>query len=164
MSARCTRAPSAAFDVMHRETALRASRRVVRGVEAEDIAQEALVRSLSHGDLTLGDEARRAWLHRVAMNLASNHRRWWRVRARHVEALSAEPPAHSQPYAGDPLMRALLSDALSRLTSQQRRVVALVYLEDCTLDEAAVAMGCAGGTARSHLHRALVALRAALDT
>ncbi len=103
-----------------------------------------------------------AWLRRVVGNLASNLRRARRVRARRAEALSAEHASHIAPASGDPLLRARLVGALARLTGPQRRVVSLVYLEERTLDEAAVAMGCAGGTARSHLHRALSTLRTAL--
>lgn len=163
MSGRCQRVAREEFDVAHRETALRASRRLVRGHDAEDIVQEALARSLTHPHASLGDDVRRAWIYRVVMNLAANQRRWSRVRARHADALCAEHPSHVSPTEVDPLLRARLHGALSRLTDQQRRVIELVYVEDRTLDEAAALMGCAGGTARSHLHRALVALRVALD-
>jgi RNA polymerase sigma-70 factor (ECF subfamily) len=52
-----------------------------------------------------------------------------------------------------------LARAFDGLTSQQRAVVMLHYFFGYSLDESAEIMGCRPGTARSHLHRALVALR-----
>ena len=50
-------------------------------------------------------------------------------------------------------------DALDRLTHHQRTAFVLVRLEGLTVAEAAVVLGCAEGTLKSHLHRALVSLR-----
>jgi RNA polymerase sigma-70 factor (ECF subfamily) len=156
------RALPLSLDRAHRADVLRASRRLIRDGEAEDLAQEALARAAfhapAHGDL----DARRAWLHRVLANLASNRRRWLRVRSSGAEAFRATLPTHTPPTTADPMLRARLAAAVARLSEAQRQVIALVYIDERTIDEAAQAMGCAGGTARSHLHRALVSLRAAL--
>lgn len=158
---RCARALPA-FDAAHRTSALRASRRMVSGPEAEDIVQEALARAVAFADVARDADAQRAWVHRVMANLAANHRRWRRVRLRQADALVAEHPTCVDPVEADPALRVRLREALDALTPPQRAVVTHVYFDDRTLDEAAAAMGCAPGTARSHLHRALTRLREAL--
>jgi len=51
---------------------------------------------------------------------------------------------------------------MGRLSPGQRCIFTLVHLEGFTVDDAAAIAGCAPGTARSNLHRALETLRAAL--
>jgi RNA polymerase sigma-70 factor (ECF subfamily) len=67
---------------------------------------------------------------------------------------------------GDPFSwladRDELDRAFAHLTADQREIVALVYYRDLTVPEAARAIGTPLGTAKSRLHRALEALRAAL--
>lgn len=60
---------------------------------------------------------------------------------------------------GDPALRARVRKALGRLPHGQREVFVLVHLEGFTVGEAAEMTGRATGTIKSHLHRALAALR-----
>jgi len=55
-----------------------------------------------------------------------------------------------------------LDRAFVRLTLDQRTILALVFYRDMTLPQAAAAIGAPLGTAKSRLHRALEALRAAV--
>jgi RNA polymerase sigma-70 factor (ECF subfamily) len=55
-----------------------------------------------------------------------------------------------------------LDRAFARLTPDQRSILTLVYYRDLTVPEAAAVIGTPLGTAKSRLHRALDALRAAL--
>jgi RNA polymerase sigma-70 factor (ECF subfamily) len=59
----------------------------------------------------------------------------------------------------DPVLRSRIAAALERLSTQQRRAFVLVHLEGFAVKEAATIMGKAEGTVKSHLHRALQALR-----
>jgi RNA polymerase sigma-70 factor (sigma-E family) len=52
-----------------------------------------------------------------------------------------------------------LRDVISRLPERQRTVVVLRFYEDLPLGEIALTMGIRTGTVKSHLHRALAALR-----
>ena len=61
-------------------------------------------------------------------------------------------------------LREKISAAMDQLSVQQRFVFTLVHLEGFTVAESAEAVGCATGTAKSHLHRALVQLRKQLAT
>jgi serine/threonine-protein kinase len=53
--------------------------------------------------------------------------------------------------------------AVRGLAPKQRAVVVLFYLEDRPMSEIAAILGCPEGTARSHVHRALLSLRTKLE-
>ena len=59
--------------------------------------------------------------------------------------------------------RRRLSEALEDLSLRQREIFVLVYLNELTVAEAATIVGCAEGTAKSHLHRAVHQLRTELS-
>ncbi len=63
------------------------------------------------------------------------------------------------PPSGDPLLRRRIGEALAALSRTQREAFVLVHLEQFTVTETAAIMGKAEGTVKSHLHRALGALR-----
>lgn len=131
---------------------------------AEDLAQEtfaaaharwARVRTLDRPDL---------WVRRVAVNRAIGvaRRRASEQRAlARLKALGAPPPAALDGLAdvGDepPVLAAVRA-----LPRRQRQVVALVYLDDRSIDDAATALGMSASTVRTHLLRARAALAAAL--
>ena len=118
-------------------------------VVAEDLVQDVFVQAHRHRDHVLGLERPDAWLRRVLVNRARSRWRRLVVEARHVsgrrdtEALAMSESAHE------------LWDAVRSLPPRQRAVVALVFLEDRTVTDAARVLGCAEETARTHLRRAL---------
>ena len=63
---------------------------------------------------------------------------------------------------GDPGLRRRIAGALGRLTRRQREAFILVHLEGFTVSESAKLLGKPTGTVKSHLHRALGALRTEL--
>jgi RNA polymerase sigma-70 factor (sigma-E family) len=64
--------------------------------------------------------------------------------------------------AGEHAVRAELISRLRSLPRQQRAAIALRYFEDLPHAEIADILGCSVGTARSHISRALTALRVAM--
>jgi RNA polymerase sigma-70 factor (ECF subfamily) len=83
------------------------------------------------------------------------------VRDRFMGVLGVEPAAPAEAPRDAGLQGRLLA-GLHRLTPNQQAVFVLVHVEEYTVAEAARMMGVAEGTAKSHLHRALLALRADL--
>lgn len=132
--------------------------------EAEDLLQASLVKLYQAWPRLNVECAPDAYLRKILVN---TRRSWWRLRWRQESPVAAVPEAASPDGdGGDPADRyalgALVRDALAGLPRQQRAVLVFRYCED--LPEAAVAelLGCSAGTVKSHAHRGLRALRAAL--
>ncbi|MDQ6847008.1 MAG: RNA polymerase sigma factor [Candidatus Dormibacteraeota bacterium] len=122
--------------------------------EAADAVQEVMLRAWRSWSRTREHEVPGPWLTRICVNTcltrgSSIRRR--RGRDAQLLADSAKPA----PQMSDPS----LAEAYEHLSRQQRAVVLLHYHFGYSLDECADLMRCRPGTARSHLHRALVTLR-----
>lgn len=129
---------------------------------AEDATQETLVAAWR--DLSALREADRfeAWLHRLLVRAchreARRGRRRWTIETAVTPARPFEPD-----LAVDVADRDELARGFARLDPDQRAVIVLHHYLGLTLDEVAQAMAVPPGTARSRLHRATRAMRAALD-
>ena len=137
------------------------ARMVLRDTElAEDATQEALVRAWR--DLpTLRDVERfDAWLYRLIVRASADigrHRGRWRAE---VTVLPNEP---SEPDRTSALAdRDLLERGLRRLTDAQQAILVLHFYIGLSPNETADALDIPVGTAKSRLHYAIDALRAAI--
>lgn len=153
-----------AFVAEHRERAVRMAWRLLGGdaTAAEDVAQEAFVRAHRALPGFRGDAKLSTWFHRILLNEVHRYRRWRWVRQRVAGEMPADPPDRRPRPAGDPPLRARVARALELLPRGQREAFVLVHLEGLSVSEAAATTGRALGTMKSHLHRALRALRAEL--
>lgn len=128
---------------------------------AEELAQEALLRAHVRWDRIVRYDRPGAWVRRVALNLASHHRRRRRSEQGAFERLGRQRPAEPYSFAdgvGDDFWA-----LVRRLPPRQAAAVALHHLEDCPVAEVAAILGCAEGTAKAHLHRGRAALAQMLD-
>jgi RNA polymerase sigma-70 factor (ECF subfamily) len=143
------------------ERARRLAWRLIGGDDAaaEDVAQEAFVRAYRGLSRFRGDAKLETWFYRILVRQAQNHRRWRAVRDRFGGVAPAEAPDPAPPPAGDPLVRVRIGAAIGALPRGQRDVFVLVHLEGFTVREAAALLGKREGTVKSHLHRALEAMR-----
>jgi len=132
------------------------------GAAAEDVTQDAFVRA--HRALAgfRGEAQMSTWFYRILVNEVRRHRRWRWVRERVAAEMPAEVEDPGGAAPGDPAVRQRIARALERLPAGQREAFLLVHLEGFTTTEAAAITGRATGTIKSHLHRALQALRADL--
>jgi RNA polymerase sigma-70 factor (ECF subfamily) len=137
------------------------ARLILRDTElAEDATQDALIRAWR--DLpTLRDVERfDAWLYRLIVRASADvgrHRRRWRAE---VSLLSNEP---SEPDRASALAdRDLIERGLRRLTDAQQSILVLHFYVGLSPSETAVALDIPVGTAKSRLHYAIEALRAAM--
>ena len=127
---------------------------------AEDATQDALVRAWR--DLpTLRDVERfDAWLYRLLVRCCADigrRRRRWRTELTVVSIEPAEPDRAAELADRDQLER-----GLRRLSDAQRTILILHFYLGLSASEAADALDIPPGTARSRLHYAIEALRAAL--
>jgi RNA polymerase sigma-70 factor, ECF subfamily len=132
--------------------------------EAEDIAQEAMVKMAGAIRSFRGDCAFSTWAYRIVYTTAVDH-----IRARDkvaplaplqmqklMDAADCDPPE-------DAGLGRELWLAVRALPEQQRDAVLLVYGEDMSHAQAAALMGCSEKTVSWHLHAARKRLKISLE-
>ena len=144
--------------------------------DAEEVAQDALVRAFRAMQAYDGDRIRalhlRPWLASIAINLARNRRR--RLDDR-------QPPSQLEPMldagfdvaidgrsgpehrAGRHETQRELAAALLRLTPSVRAAIVLRHVDGLSVAETAQALGRPEGTIKAQVHRGLRELRAVLE-
>jgi RNA polymerase sigma-70 factor (ECF subfamily) len=140
----------------------RIARLILRDTDrAEDAVQEALVRCWR--DLrTLRDPDRfDAWLNRLLLRSVTDEARRQRRFAASVVVLRSEQPQADE--TGLVADRDELARVFGRLSVEHRTVIVLHHYLGFTVEDAAATIGIPVGTAKSRLHYATDALRAALD-
>jgi len=152
----------AAFDALvelYRDRIVGVARRFLGDEhEALDVAQDAFVAAYRVLPEWRPDAQLFTWLYRTTLNLCSK-----RLRSRgRVVSMPDRSPERPAPAAG-PVDQAELAqaidEALESLSEKQREVFLGCHEQGLTLDQVAARLAMAPGTARSHLHRALVTLR-----
>jgi len=139
----------------------RLARLILRDYDsAADAVQEALVRCWR--DLPRLREPDRfdAWLNRILLRAITDESR---DRRRNRVSVTLLPVAIQADGSGELADRDELARVFGRLSIEHRAIVVLHHYIGLNLDEAATAMGIPVGTAKSRLHYATAALRAALD-
>jgi RNA polymerase sigma-70 factor, ECF subfamily len=126
--------------------------------EAEDIAQEALVRVYERWDRVQKLESPSGYLFRTALNLHRNRLRRLAVRAKRL--VTPEPPT-------DPAVAAEVRDELGRalasLPDGQREAIVLVEWLGMAPEEASEVLGIEAVSVRVRLSRARATLRERLE-
>ncbi|MDE2293188.1 MAG: sigma-70 family RNA polymerase sigma factor, partial [Elusimicrobia bacterium] len=147
--------------------------------DAEDLAQDALLRCLKALPGFRGDSAPTSWAYRVTVNAwknrvrAEKRRGFWRTlplaalfgSSEDGEERAAEPAAPDAPLdAGleSAEAGAAVQEALLGLDEESRAVVVLREIEGMAYDEIASVLSLPEGTVKSRLFRARAALKARL--
>jgi RNA polymerase sigma-70 factor (ECF subfamily) len=135
--------------------------------DAEDATQAALIKAFAHLDRFRGGEPFRPWLLQIVANEAKNVVRSRTRRRSDPFADSFEPGTTD---ADDPLHQleslersSWLVTHINQLGENDRIVIFCRYALDLTEDDMASVLGCARGTVKSRLHRALARLRARIE-
>ncbi|HET8931386.1 MAG TPA: sigma-70 family RNA polymerase sigma factor [Acidimicrobiales bacterium] len=126
-------------------------------VPAEDLAQDALVRTIERWDAVAAMDHPEAWCYRVAFNLARSGFRRRQAEARATARLGARRPHDDDPPEPDDVLA--VRAALAHLPRRQRQAIVLRYYADLSVDQVAETMKCRPGTVKAHLHQGLMALR-----
>ena len=101
------------------------------------------------------------WFYQIVVRQAHNYCRWRTVRETWSALWHGELRRQSQ-VAGDPLLRRRIAKALAQLSRSQKEAFVLVHMEGFSVREVSALLGKPEGTVKSHLHRALQALRSEL--
>lgn len=137
---------------------------------AEEVAQDTFVRAYralqSYGAERIRTLALRAWLYRIAINLARNR---WRGARRTDVALENGASALVAGEAHDPELAAITGERLQTLRAavhalpeRYRTAVALRHIEELGYAEIAETLGQPVGTVKANVHRGIALLRTAL--
>lgn len=126
---------------------------IAGSAQAEEIAQEALVRAHRQWGRIERYDKPGAWVRRVAINLATSSRRRRTTEARALSRIGGRRELPSPPPEVDGFWA-----LVRRLPDRQAAAVALHYLEDLSIAEMASVLDCAEGTAKAHLHKARTTL------
>ncbi|HTU81182.1 MAG TPA: sigma-70 family RNA polymerase sigma factor [Candidatus Acidoferrales bacterium] len=136
--------------------------------DARDLTQEAFIRVYRAWRSFKPGTSFLSWVYRIVTNLHRDELR--RRKGRYLEEIpdDNEPQAFGgdRPLAIQPIEEYVegqlsepVSKALDALSPEQRRIVVLADIEECSYQEIAEIVGCSIGTVRSRLHRARGQLR-----
>jgi RNA polymerase sigma-70 factor (ECF subfamily) len=130
--------------------------------DAEDVAQEALLRTWTQAPRWQPRAAFRTWLYRVVVNLAIDKRR----KRPFVDLEAAGDPADPTPQAAEKMesdeTSAKVREAIAALPERQRTALVLTHYEGMSNQDAADIVGTSVGGLESLLVRARRSLRDAL--
>ena len=162
------------IDALVRTHRARLLRFVTFSVGDEDVAasivQDCFLKAYTKRDQFRGDSSVATWLTTIALNLVRDHQRirkfqFWRKAARTstdvMEMASVLPTGESSPEK-QLLAReqaAAVATVVQSLSANQRAVFLMRFSEEMGLAEIAEAMGMPVNTVKTHLHRAVRAVR-----
>lgn len=144
----------------HREFLAFVERRVGDRAVAEDILQEAFVRSVEHVDLSRGDDAVIAWFYRVLRNAVTDRHRRTGARDRALERFAAE--LSTEPQQDDEVRNAIcqcVTSIATTLKPNYASALTRISVEGASLAEFAREEGITENNAAVRVHRARAALR-----
>ena len=124
--------------------------------DAEDAVGEAVLRAWQAFGRLRDDKALRAWLLKITINCAYEHRRK-SARVTYTDDVAAVAGGAEDAHDGG------LWDVVCRLPEDFRAATVLYYYEDMTTAEIARILGVREGTVRSRLARARARLRTLLE-
>ena len=136
--------------------------------DARDLTQEAFIRVYRAWRSFKPGTSFLSWIYRIVTNLHRDELR--RRKGRYQEEIPDDNAPQEfggdRPLAVEPIddyVEGQLSEPVSRaleaLSAEQRQIVVLADIEECSYQEIAEIVGCSIGTVRSRLHRARGQLR-----
>jgi RNA polymerase sigma-70 factor (ECF subfamily) len=140
----------------HRDGVFRYLCRIVGQTDATDLTQEVFLRVARTTVPETTPDGQRAWVFRIARNLALNHRRDLGRRPETVELTDASRPAPQEAAVA-------MAEALERLSALDRDVFLLREVAGLSYDEISLSCEITAAGVRSRLHRARQQLRQELQ-
>lgn len=132
--------------------------RTASAAEAEDILQEAYVRSLERGEQLRDDEKLVAWFYRLLRNALVDRARSRAAEGRAMEAHAWELPEAELPPELEAHLCECVKGLLPTLSPDHADILTRVDLGGATPAEAALGLGITANAASVRLHRARKAL------
>ena len=140
---------------------------------AEEVIQQTYLLLVEGGARYDGRSTLKTWLYGVVKNVSRRHHRRHRFDLALVSKLGDEPAGAVHDVAAIDAeidaetdrdqIRLAVEKAISQLPGRQREVLQLVTYSDFTIKQTAEVLGVSVGSARTHYHRAKLALRSHLE-
>jgi RNA polymerase sigma-70 factor (ECF subfamily) len=147
----------------HQTIAVRTAMLLGAGHSAEDVAQEAFLAAWRGLERFDADRPFRPWILRIVTNEVRSRQRTDQRRdailARRRHEVAPEDTAPGELLALRAETSRIVLAAVGRLPQRYRAVVAYRYLLELSESETAAALGCAPGSVKSRLSRAMARLR-----
>jgi RNA polymerase sigma-70 factor (ECF subfamily) len=139
--------------------------------DAEEVAQETLLKVFDNFDQLREPERVRAWVFRIAKNVCLMHRRRSVFAPAHELSLEELPAATEVPESIDPPegellrseLRAVIDRVIAELPATYRAVVLLRDMEELSTEETAQVLDLSIDVVKTRLHRGRAAMRQKLD-
>lgn len=139
--------------------------------DAEEVAQETLLKVFDNFDQLREPERVRAWVFRIAKNVCLMQRRRSVFAPAHELSLEELPAASDVPESIDPPegellrseLRAVIDRVIAELPPTYRAVVLLRDLEELSTEETAQVLDLSIDVVKTRLHRGRAAMRQKLD-
>jgi len=141
----------------HGPAILRYLHRLVGPKMAEDVLQDTFVQAVNHADRLDGVASSKAWLFKVAKNMAINHLRKKNEPVDVAWDSLAQSPSQEDGRL-EPMRR-----AIQKLSPDHRETVLLRWYDELSYEEIAQVLQIPLGTVRSRLHHSLQKLRQRID-
>jgi RNA polymerase sigma-70 factor, ECF subfamily len=125
--------------------------------DASDLTQEAFIRVYRAWRSFKPGTSFLSWVYRIVTNLYRDELRRRKGRF-YQEEIPERPVSPIEEYVEGQLSEPV-AKALAELTPEQRKIVLLADVEECSYQEIGRIVGCSVGTVRSRLHRARSQLR-----
>lgn len=144
---------------------------VLNTSEAEELAQETFVRVWQKRGRYRAGASFRPWIFAIAVNLARNRLRWWKLRPLVALEDWTEVPSDSGTAAEGETRRldraeraSAVRDAIARLPTDLREAIVLFEYEQMSYAEVAEAVGASSKAVENRIARAREKLRVALKS
>lgn len=158
--ARPTREIAGALVANHRNFLVFLEKRVGSRASAEDILQDAFVRSMTKLDTLRSDESAVAWFYRVLRNAVIDHRRRQGATDRKLAAFGREVEGHTEP---DSELQAAICRCVSELAAtlkdEYAEALRMIDVEGMSVKDFAQVAGISTNNAGVRVFRAREALR-----
>ncbi|MCA9190459.1 MAG: RNA polymerase sigma factor [Planctomycetales bacterium] len=133
-------------------------------VDQEDILQQVMIVIWRKAGSFRGEASLRSWLRRVVINSCRNH---FRMTARWKRKVLAWSQGRAQEYQDRALQVLEINESLQRglseLSTEDRMLVVLYYLEQLPGDQVAMELGISQATLHARLHRVRVRLKSIIS-
>lgn len=133
--------------------------------DAKDLAQEAFVKAYRSRNQFRGDSSLYTWIHRIAINMALNHKARSRISLLTSIEDTSELMAHGSPVDGmlSDELGGQIDSAIKGLPPRQRMVFVMRYYEEKPHAEIAALLGITEGAVKANYHQAIKKLRSQLS-